>query len=173
MNDFFLQPGSRFEGAPRSAALPYQNVAWVYISRNRGFQWGGSIDDWRLIFTSFDGLRSNFEIIKKSINNDLEVTHPQNGSLSGLIPSRIGMCNSWNFWLLRRGEKRSTRRKTPQSEEENQQQTQPTHDVHAGIWTRVTLVGGEHYHHCAIPCFPKPKTSDGWRLLEIVFEFKS
>ena len=46
-------------------------------------------------------------------------THPQNGCLSGLIPSRIGIYNSWHFGLLRRGKNRSTRRKTPQSEEEN------------------------------------------------------
>ena len=43
----------------------------------------------------------------------------ENGCLSGLIPSRIGICNSWNFWLLRRGKNWSTRRKTPQSEDEN------------------------------------------------------
>ena len=55
----------------------------------------------------------------------MEVTHPQNGSLSGLVPSRIGICNSWNFWLLRRGENRSKGRKTPQSEEENQNKLNP------------------------------------------------
>ena len=35
------------------------------------------------------------------------------------------------------------------------------------IWRRgrdlnpATLLGGEHSHHCAIPCFPKPKTFNG------------
>ena len=33
--------------------------------------------------------------------------------------------------------------KTSQSKEENQQQTQPTNGIDAGIWTRATLVGGE------------------------------
>ena len=32
---------------------------------------------------------------------------------------------------------------------ENEQQTQPTYDVDAGICTRATLVGGECSHHCA------------------------
>ena len=30
-------------------------------SRNRVSQWGGSFDDWRLMFTNFDGWQSNFE----------------------------------------------------------------------------------------------------------------
>ena len=38
-------------------------------------------------------------------------------------PDRIG---SWKCWFLRRGENRSTRRKTSRSKDENQQQTQPT-----------------------------------------------
>ena len=32
----------------------------------------------------------------KERSNDLEVAHPQNGSSSGLIPSRIG---TWKCWL--------------------------------------------------------------------------
>ena len=39
--------------------------------------------------------------------------------------------------------------KTFRSKRENQQQTQPTYGVDAGIWTRATLVGGERSHHCA------------------------
>ena len=54
-------------------------------------------------------------------------------------------------WFLRRGENRSTRRKTSRSREENQQQTQPTYDVESGNRTRATLVEGECSHHCAIP----------------------
>ena len=36
--------------------------------------------------------------------------------------------------------------KNPQSKHENQQQTQHTFDTGSRIWTRATLVGGEHYH---------------------------
>ena len=43
---------------------------------------------------------------------------------------------------MRRGENRSTRRKTSQSRVENQQ-TQPTYDAESGNRTRATLVGGE------------------------------
>ena len=43
---------------------------------------------------------------------------------------------------MRRGENRSTRRKTSRSREENQQ-TQPTYDAESGNRTRATLVGGE------------------------------
>ena len=43
---------------------------------------------------------------------------------------------------MRRGENRSTRRKTSRSRVENQQ-TQPTYDAESGNRTRATLVGGE------------------------------
>ena len=89
------------------------------------------------------------------MNNNLEVAHPQSGSSSGLIPSRIGICNSWSFWFLRRGENRSTRRKTSQSKGENQKQTQPTYGVEAGIGTRAILVGGECSNHCATLAPPR------------------
>ena len=75
----------------------------------------------------------------------MQVAHPQ----SGLIPDRIEI---WKCWFLRRGENRSTRRKTSRSKGENQQQTQPAYGVDTGIGTRATLVGGERSHHCAIPC---------------------
>ena len=58
-------------------------------------------------------------------------------------------------WFLRRGENRSTRRKTSRSKDENQQQTQPTYDTGTGSRTRATLVEGERSHHCAIPAPPK------------------
>ena len=51
----------------------------------------------------------------------------------------------WKYWFLRRGENRSTRRKTSRSKDENQQQTQPTYDVESGNRTR----GGECPRHCA------------------------
>ena len=57
----------------------------------------------------------------------------------------------WICWFLRRGENRSTRRKTSRSKEENKQQTQPTYDAGSSIQTWDTLVGGEHSHHCTIP----------------------
>ena len=38
----------------------------------------------------------------------------------------------WKCWFLRRGENRSTRRKTSRSKDENQQQTQPTFDTESG-----------------------------------------
>ena len=44
--------------------------------------------------------------------------------------------------------------KNPQSKGENQQQTQSTYDAGSGNRTRVTLVGGERCHHCAIPESP-------------------
>ena len=62
-------------------------------------------------------------------------------------------------WFLRRGENRSTRRKTSRSKDENQQQTQPTYDTRTGSRTRATLVGGERSHHRAIPACPENKIS--------------
>ena len=59
-------------------------------------------------------------------------------------------------WFLRRGENRSTRRKTSRSRVENQQ-TQPTYDAESGNRTRDTLVEGERSHHCANPAPPKEK----------------
>ena len=61
---------------------------------------------------------------------------------------RIGI---WKCWVLRRGENRSTQRKTSRSKDKNQQQTQPTYDAESGNWTRATMVGRECSHHCAIP----------------------
>ena len=79
------------------------------------------------------------------------------------MPGRIGI---WKFWFLRRGENRSTRKKTFPSKGENQQQTQPTYGATARIWTRVTLVGGERSQYCTIPCSlqkakPPPKIGKG------------
>ena len=64
-----------------------------------------------------------------------------------VFQDRIGI---WKCWILRRGENRSTQRQTSRSRIENQQQTQPTYDAGSGNRTRVTLVGGERSHHCAI-----------------------
>ena len=51
-----------------------------------------------------------------------------------LISCRIGILKRW---FLRRGEKRSTQRKTSRSKGENQQQTQPTNGVDARSETGV------------------------------------
>ena len=56
-------------------------------------------------------------------------------------PDGIGI---WKCWFLRRGENRSTRRKTFRGKNENQQQqTQPTYDAESGNRTQATLVGGK------------------------------
>ena len=60
-----------------------------------------------------------------------------------------------NVSFLRRGEDRSTRRKTSRSRVENQQ-TQPTYDAESGNRTRATLVEGECSHHCAHNPAPRP-----------------
>ena len=58
--------------------------------------------------------------------------------------------NQIKCWFERRGENRSTRRKTSRSRVENQQTSQqPTYDAESGNRTRTTLVGGECSHHCA------------------------
>ena len=58
---------------------------------------------------------------------------------------------NWNLKLLvlRKGENRSTRGKISRSKGENQQQTQPTYGVDAGIRTQASFVGGGCSHHCA------------------------
>jgi len=53
------------------------------------------------------------------------------------VQDRIGF---WKRWFLRRGEKRSSRRKTSRSKGENQQQTQPTYGVDAGIWIQRRVI---------------------------------
>ena len=79
----------------------------------------------------------------KSINHDI---YPGSSTPREVVfrqvlhPDRIGI------WKCR-----STRRKTSRSRVENQQQTQPTYDVESGNRTRVTLVGGECFHHCPNP----------------------
>ena len=64
------------------------------------------------------------------------------------VSVRLDRIGIWKCWFLRRGENRSTWRKTSRSKGENQQQTQPTYGVHARIRTRATLVGSERSHHC-------------------------
>ena len=61
--------------------------------------------------------------------------------------------SNWNLAVLifAEGGKPENPEKNPRSEDENQQQTQPTYDAGCGNRTRATLVGGECSPHCAIP----------------------
>ena len=68
----------------------------------------------------------------------------------GDCKSNTGKTNQIKCWFLRRGENRSSRRKTSRSRVQNQQ-TQPTYDAGSGNRTRDTLVEGERSHHCANP----------------------
>ena len=58
--------------------------------------------------------------------------------------------NQIKCWFLRRGENRSTRRKSSHSRVENQQ-TQSTYDAGSRNRTWDTLVDGERSHHFANP----------------------
>ena len=67
-----------------------------------------------------------------------------------MVPRLPDSWSNWNLELLvfkERG-KPEHPEKTSRRKGENQQQTQPTYGVHAGIRTRTTLVGGECSHHC-------------------------
>ena len=68
----------------------------------------------------------------------------------GSCTNEIKLRHIKSYWFLRRGENRSTRRKTSRSRVENQQ-TQPTYDAGSGNGNTATLVGGESSHHCPIP----------------------
>ena len=68
-----------------------------------------------------------------------------------IADTQIDQIGIYKCWFLRRGENWSTCRKTSQSKDENQQQTQPTYDAESKNQTRATLVGGECSHHGAIP----------------------
>ena len=65
------------------------------------------------------------------------------------VQDRIGF---WKCWFLRRGEKRSTWRKTSRSKGENQQQTQPTYGVDAGIWIQRRVLSPLR-HRCLFLIF--------------------
>ena len=58
------------------------------------------------------------------MNNDLKVAYPHSGSSSTRF---------WKCWGLKRGENQSTCRKSSRSKGDNQQQTQPTYGIDAGI----------------------------------------
>ena len=78
---------------------------------------------------------------------------------SQIILAEHEYCTNWGdcksnksnqMLVLRRGENRSSRRKTSRSRVENQQ-TQSTYDAGSENRTRGTLVEGERSHHCANP----------------------
>ena len=80
------------------------------------------------------------------------------------LGTRLECCTNWGdcksnksnqikCWFLRRGENRSSRRKTSRSRVENQQ-TQSTYDAGSGNRTRDTLVEGERSHHYANLALP-------------------
>ena len=101
--------------------------------------------------TLLTGVSIQFSILFKlnSVRSGCPISRARGSCIKcSSIPDRIGI---WKCWFLRRGENRSTRRKTSRSREENQQQTQPTYDVESENRTRSTLVEGDCSHHCAIP----------------------
>ena len=63
------------------------------------------------------------------------------------------------------------RRKTSRCRAESQQQTQPTYDPSSGKEIRVTLKGGEYFHHWAIPA-PRPKIGSYYDTLWYVLMIK-
>ena len=70
-------------------------------------------------------------------------------ALHPLIPDRI--TKFLEVLIFVEGGKPENLKKNPRSREENQRQPQPTCDIGSGNQTRVTAVGGECSHHCAIP----------------------
>ena len=70
-------------------------------------------------------------------------------------PDRIGI---WKCWFWKRGENRSTRRKTSRSKDENQQQTQPRYDAESG--NLLGIEPGPHWWEASAltrlrhPCCP-------------------
>ena len=77
---------------------------------------------------------------------NLTVAHPLSGysSTTFLVKLEFGNVSLW-------GEGNTVNcssRKTSQSKGENQQQTQPTYGINAGIWNQASLVGGKWFHYC-------------------------
>ena len=113
-------------------------------------------------------LFSNRSQITSKCGKNKKVAHEAQCFVSYLMIMIMGICSGaykewlfvhwnldliiiWKCWFLRRGENRSSRRKTSRSREENQQQAQPTYCVESENRSRATSVGGECSHHCAIP----------------------
>ena len=73
------------------------------------------------------------------------------------IPVWVGI---QKCWFLRRGENQSTRRKTSQSKGENQEQTQLTYGVDAGILTPGHIGGRRALSPLRYPLFPEISFKD-------------
>ena len=90
-------------------------------------------------------------------DNDLQVAHPQSGSSSTWFLVELEFGNVVvvvGFFFWGEGKTGVPGEKPLRAKKRNQKQIQPTYGVHAGIWTRATLVGGERSRHCAMPCSP-------------------
>ena len=88
-------------------------------------------------------IKVRLQLMRVALNSQLRLTN--------LWPSDSG--SNWNLEVLvfeERG-KPEYPEKNLSDENLNQQQTQPTYDAESGNRTRATLVGGECFHHCAIP----------------------
>ena len=102
------------------------------------------------------------------MNNNLEVAHPQSGSSSGLIPSRIGICNSWSFWFLRRGENREYPEKNL-SEQRRESTTNSTH-----IWRQRRELNPGHIGGRRVQSpmrFPRSPTNNRLCVLTVSHNF--
>ena len=93
----------------------------------------------------------NFSVVIWLPRTENQAVHKNTFRHTRAFYGRIGI---WKCWVLRRGENRSTRRKTSRSREENKQQTQATYDAGSGNRTRDTLVGKERSRYCVIPASP-------------------
>ena len=87
----------------------------------------GSDDDSHDDLDDDDDVKRNVNVICLPMKH--EGVHKNSFRNVRAFQDRIGI---WKCWFLRRGENRSTRRKTSRSREENQQQTQPTYDARSG-----------------------------------------
>ena len=90
------------------------------------------------------GFKKNAKKCKSNLPTKHQGVHKNSFRSVRAFQNQIGIKNSW---FLRRGENRSTRRKTSLNRAENQQQALPTYDAGSGNQTRDTLVGGECSHH--------------------------
>ena len=92
--------------------------------------------------------KTNWQPLKElGHDNDLEVAHPQSGSLSTWFLVELEFENV-GFWG--EGKSRVHGEKPLGAKERSNKNLNSHYGTDAGIWTRATLVGGERSHHCAI-----------------------
>ena len=97
--------------------------------------------------------RIDIDIVHVNNNNYyLGVAHPQSGSSSTWFLVEIEFGNV-GFW--REGKTGVPGEKISRSKGENQQQTQPTYGVDAGIWTWATLRGRRALSPLRYPLLPR------------------